>query len=92
MLTECICSAEVDVIGEGPPGKKPHTNGINSHYPRQANGSTSGTASGTRTPAGEDWELDCEICFRRGINQVSTCWLKSDRCAESSFLRMMGNR
>ncbi|KAF8072135.1 hypothetical protein FPV67DRAFT_1622999 [Lyophyllum atratum] len=24
--------------------------------------------SGSRTPVGEDWELDCEICHRRGIN------------------------
>jgi hypothetical protein len=26
-------------------------------------------SNGTRTP-GEDWELDCEICFKHGINQV----------------------
>lgn len=29
-----------------------------------------GTGSGSRTPLGEDWELDCEICHRRGINTV----------------------
>ncbi|KAK0480265.1 hypothetical protein IW261DRAFT_1477011 [Armillaria novae-zelandiae] len=36
----------------------------------QANGryTSNGVASGSRTPAGEDWELDCEICLRRGIN------------------------
>jgi hypothetical protein len=70
MLTGCIISADIDVVDQGPPSKKPHTNGVNSHHPRLANGSTSGSASGTRTPAGEDWELDCEICFRRGVNQV----------------------
>ncbi|KAL0579991.1 hypothetical protein V5O48_001994 [Marasmius crinis-equi] len=30
--------------------------------------SINGNASGTRTPAGDDWELDCEICHRRGVN------------------------
>jgi hypothetical protein len=30
---------------------------------------TGASGSGSRTPA-EDWELDCEICGRRGINQV----------------------
>ncbi|KAG7089650.1 hypothetical protein E1B28_011312 [Marasmius oreades] len=30
--------------------------------------SINGVASGSRTPAGDDWELDCEICHRRGIN------------------------
>ncbi|KIM84771.1 hypothetical protein PILCRDRAFT_817567 [Piloderma croceum F 1598] len=62
-------SAEIDVIGDAPPSKKPYTNGVSSYQPRQANGSTSASGSGTRTPAGEDWELDCEICYRRGINQ-----------------------
>lgn len=31
------------------------------------NQSTNGSLGGTRTP---DWELDCEICLRHGINQV----------------------
>jgi hypothetical protein len=37
-----------------------------------AHGLPNGTsnANGSRTPVGEDWELDCEICGRRGINQV----------------------
>lgn len=55
----------IDVVGDNVPSKKPQTNGF--HF-RKTNGSTGG--SGTRTPAGEDWELDCEICLRRGINQV----------------------
>ncbi|EGN99035.1 hypothetical protein SERLA73DRAFT_54656 [Serpula lacrymans var. lacrymans S7.3] len=25
--------------------------------------------SGSRTPMGEEWELDCEVCHKRGINQ-----------------------
>lgn len=29
-----------------------------------------GGGSGTRTPV-ENWELDCEICHRKGLNQVS---------------------
>ncbi|KAJ3757319.1 hypothetical protein EV360DRAFT_46251 [Lentinula raphanica] len=34
-------------------------------------GSTNGSARGppvSRTPAGDDWELDCEVCNRRGVN------------------------
>ncbi|KNZ72071.1 hypothetical protein J132_04352 [Termitomyces sp. J132] len=27
-----------------------------------------GEGNGSKTPVGEDWELDCEICHRRGIN------------------------
>ncbi|KAK0204592.1 hypothetical protein DFS33DRAFT_1258860 [Desarmillaria ectypa] len=48
----------VDVVGNG------------TTVERQANGrrTSNGIASGSRTPAGEDWELDCEICLRRGIN------------------------
>jgi len=30
-----------------------------------------GLKSGSRTPVGEEWELDCEICQRRGVNLVS---------------------
>lgn len=33
--------------------------------------STSTSASGSRTPVGEDWMLDCEICHRSGINKVN---------------------
>jgi hypothetical protein len=79
VLTETIFSAEIDVVSDIPPGKKPHTNGVPPRQLRQANGSTSGSASGTRTPAGEDWELDCEICYRRGINQVYTHWFRLDQ-------------
>lgn len=38
-----------------------------------SNGNSTLTAgSGSRTPVGDDWELDCEICYRHGINLVST--------------------
>jgi hypothetical protein len=32
---------------------------------------TPATGSGSRTPAGDDWELNCEICHQQGINLVS---------------------
>jgi hypothetical protein len=31
-----------------------------------------GTPKRPQTPSGNDWELDCEICRRQGINQVCT--------------------
>ncbi|KAF5392324.1 hypothetical protein D9757_001368 [Collybiopsis confluens] len=34
---------------------------------RSVSGSAQGSRS-SRTPAGDDWELDCEICNRHGIN------------------------
>ncbi|TFY50123.1 hypothetical protein EVG20_g11707, partial [Dentipellis fragilis] len=38
--------------------------------PAPGKASRPGTASGSRTPpSSEDWELDCEICHRRGINK-----------------------
>jgi hypothetical protein len=63
-----VCSSDIaiDIMGDG---MKPRLNGIHSTSSNGVNGS--GTTSGTRTPAGDDWELDCEICHRRGINQVS---------------------
>jgi site-specific DNA-cytosine methylase len=33
--------------------------------------SSSTSASGSRTPVGEDWVLDCDICHRTGVNKVS---------------------
>ena len=35
--------------------------------------SSSASASGSRTPVGEDWMLDCEICHRSGVNKVNGC-------------------
>ncbi|KAH9958538.1 hypothetical protein BC827DRAFT_1261223 [Russula dissimulans] len=31
--------------------------------------SSSASASGSRTPVGEDWVLDCEICHQSGVNK-----------------------
>ncbi|KAI9440096.1 hypothetical protein H4582DRAFT_1577070 [Lactarius indigo] len=65
-------SSLVDVVGDdshntltkppkGRPGR-PKTKAV-----AQANSSTS--ASGSRTPVGEDWVLDCDICHRTGVNK-----------------------
>ncbi|KAF9000745.1 hypothetical protein BDQ17DRAFT_1281976 [Cyathus striatus] len=35
---------------------------------RHPNGHIDNFKSGTRTPMGDDWELDCEICHRHGMN------------------------
>lgn len=48
-----------------------------------ANG-TSTSTSGSRTPA-EDWELDCEICGRCGINQVRLSLISYSRALHIAF-------
>lgn len=72
MSSTCVPSADphVDVISDHPSAKRTHPNGVHPRKSGHVNGSASGSGSGTRTPAGEEWELDCEICYRRGINQV----------------------
>ncbi|KAG5641076.1 hypothetical protein DXG03_006066 [Asterophora parasitica] len=73
-VAEAATSSEmqVDVIGNGHISDQKH-----SRQPRKDAASYGGKAhaikaggSGSRTPVGEDWELDCEICNRRGINLV----------------------
>ena len=62
---------QIDIVGDNV-HKRSRSNGLPTR--RQAgpmNGSMNGSGSGARTPMGDDWELDCEICHRRGINQVS---------------------
>ncbi|KAF9473752.1 hypothetical protein BDN70DRAFT_915558 [Pholiota conissans] len=45
-------------------------------------GTPSGTASGSRTPAGEDWEVACEICLRHGMNiDLDTDLMSCERCS-----------
>ncbi|KAG6850263.1 hypothetical protein H0H93_015815 [Arthromyces matolae] len=39
-----------------------------SKAPRKPPAVPRATGSGSKTPLGETWELDCEICLRRGIN------------------------
>lgn len=64
--------SQVDVVGESSgkitllpnPGASQQKNG-------RKRAPINGTASGSRTPLGDDWELDCEICHRRGVNIVS---------------------
>ena len=45
----------------------------NMHFESAVNG----CSSGPRTPEGGDWELDCEICHKHGVNRV--CVLVSSR-------------
>jgi flagellar biosynthesis GTPase FlhF len=67
-LTRLLISSDsvVDVTGNDPlhPGR-------NSVVADRPNGALNGTGSGSRTPTGDDWELDCEVCCKRGVNQVS---------------------
>ncbi|KAH8994805.1 hypothetical protein EDB92DRAFT_1972371 [Lactarius akahatsu] len=65
-------SSLVDVVGDDsyntpakPPKGKPGRPKMK--VVAQANSSTS--ASGSRTPVGEDWVLDCDICHRTGVNK-----------------------
>ncbi|GLB40648.1 putative PHD zinc finger [Lyophyllum shimeji] len=69
---------QVDVVGDGP-AVEPTTKRQHAKQTRKdlatssshnANGKTAlkPGGSGSRTPVGDDWELDCEICHRRGIN------------------------
>jgi hypothetical protein len=70
---------ELDVVSIGQEAHAPraHANGSvmlyspgkTQTYGASINGSA--TTSGSRTPLGDDWELDCEICSRRGVNVVS---------------------
>ncbi|KAJ8072581.1 hypothetical protein PM082_016140 [Marasmius tenuissimus] len=48
--------------------EKPKAQKNTKRQPGTPGSSVNGIASGSRTPAGDDWELDCEICHRRGIN------------------------
>ncbi|KAH9178342.1 hypothetical protein EDB89DRAFT_2064118 [Lactarius sanguifluus] len=64
-------SSLVDVVGDdsyNTPAKPPKGRpGRPKMKVVQANSSTS--ASGSRTPVGEDWVLDCDICHRTGVNK-----------------------
>lgn len=65
--------SSIDIIGDDPQQRKAYAKGssrINVVAPAV---SSSASASGSRTPVGEDWMLDCEICHRSGVNKVNGC-------------------
>ncbi|KAF7967287.1 hypothetical protein HWV62_35003, partial [Athelia sp. TMB] len=58
---------EVDVVGDGVHLKTPRINGSAANRRQhQVPSASNGSIGGARTP---DWELDCEICLRHGVNQ-----------------------
>ncbi|KAJ7178692.1 hypothetical protein C8R43DRAFT_974137 [Mycena crocata] len=69
---------EVDVVGNDShppptmrgPGYAHGTSERNTYFAPQRNGTAtaSTSTSGTRTPMGDDWVLNCEICHRSGVN------------------------
>jgi len=64
--------APVDVVNQEYPPSTTSSGHRENLLTFSASAPTNGTgisSSGFRTPA-EDWELDCEICDRRGVNQV----------------------
>lgn len=61
---------QVDVVGDAPPAVPVARNGSMSPG-KLRNYNVNGSTSGTQTPMSEDWELDCEICYRKGLNVVS---------------------
>lgn len=72
-------SSLIDIVGDDPqqrkasakaPKAKPGWSRMKAAAPAV---SSSASASGSRTPVGEDWMLDCEICHRSGINKVNGC-------------------
>ncbi|KAJ7116297.1 hypothetical protein C8R44DRAFT_792106 [Mycena epipterygia] len=54
----------VDVVGDDTPAIQPSE----STSRRNGNATASTSTSGTRTPMGDDWVLNCEICHRSGVN------------------------
>ena len=72
-------SSLIDIVGDDPqqcktsakaPKAKPGWSRMKAAAPAV---SSLASAGGSRTPVGEDWMLDCEICHRSGINKVSGC-------------------
>ncbi|KAJ7677324.1 hypothetical protein B0H17DRAFT_1079375 [Mycena rosella] len=60
----------VDIVGNVPPPQQPNqTTYFAPHTSRRNGTATASTStSGTRTPMGDDWVLNCEICHRSGVN------------------------
>jgi hypothetical protein len=71
-------SSSIDVVGDDPQQRKTSAKTTTKAKPGRprtkaagAAVSSSASASGSRTPVGEDWMLDCEICHRFGVNKVN---------------------
>lgn len=68
-------SSSIDVVGDDPqqrktPAKTPKAKPGRPRTKAAAPAvSSSASVSGSRTPVGEDWMLDCEICQRSGVNK-----------------------
>lgn len=71
-------SSSIDVVGDDPQQRKTSAKTTTKAKPGRPRTkaaapavSSSASASGSRTPVGEDWMLDCEICHRSGVNKVN---------------------
>ena len=68
--------SSIDVVGDDPQQRKAFAKAPKVSLRTKAAApavSSSASASGSRTPVGEDWMLDCEICHRSGVNKVNGC-------------------
>ena len=64
-------SEDVDVDSQTPPPPKVQTNGRSSRSKTKSQlPAHSRSKNGARTPVEGDWEVDCEICQRYGVNIV----------------------
>ncbi|CAA7268161.1 unnamed protein product [Cyclocybe aegerita] len=85
--TESAVQSDTNSKSEGKKSKSPQRETRKAKSTAKANGnapanSRTGSTSGSRTPAGEDWELCCEICQRRGINlDDGTPMMSCGRCS-----------
>lgn len=71
LLTDC--SEEAKALNVAERAAKKRKTLWPSHNTRKTNAQKTNridTSSGSRTPAGEDWELACEICNQQGVNLV----------------------
>ncbi len=70
-------TSSIDVVGDDPQQRKTSAKAPKANRGRPRTKavapavSSSTSASGSRTPVGEDWILDCEICHRSGVNKVN---------------------
>ncbi|KAH9999208.1 hypothetical protein BJV74DRAFT_176427 [Russula compacta] len=70
-------SSSIDIVGDDPPQQRKAPTKAPKGKPGRPRtkiaasvaATPSASASGSRTPVGEDWMLDCEICHRVGVNK-----------------------